>query len=243
MLNSSLTGRTDQEVDWSSDTNTNSRYFQPSGTGLSRIDQAAVKLKNDREMVSKSHIRKKEGIHRKSLYRKEITVNHEVMLPELIESDEEYETESGSEHPNNEDGKQASHTAMHETYVSLKKESQNNFQPTGRNRFCMGNTEADHKKNGYDSYRNIAPKKIIGRNYEEETEEPTTANLHGKRDTERRRPTLPKATVQKDEINHNKGKEQRDIDEVPQKLIRPPGEEVPCMRKMKEEKMIAQDDD
>ena len=60
MLNSSLTGRTDQEVDWPSDTDTNGRYFQPSGTGLSRIDQAAVRLKNDREMVSKSHNRKME---------------------------------------------------------------------------------------------------------------------------------------------------------------------------------------
>ena len=105
-----------------------------------------MKLKNDREMVSKSHIRNMEGIHRKSLYRKEITVNHEVILPELIESDVENESESESEHPYNEDGKQASHTAMHETNVSLEKENQNNFQPSGRNRPCMGNTEADHKK-------------------------------------------------------------------------------------------------
>ena len=72
-----------------------------------------MKLKNDREMVSKSHIRKMGGIHRKSLYRKEIAVNHEVILPELIESDEEYESDSESEHPYNEDGKQANHTAIH----------------------------------------------------------------------------------------------------------------------------------
>ena len=36
MIDSSLTGKTNQEVDWSPDTNTNSKYFQPSGTGLSR---------------------------------------------------------------------------------------------------------------------------------------------------------------------------------------------------------------
>ena len=104
-LNSSITWRTDQGVNWSSDTSINSRYFQPSGTELARIDQATVKLKNDREMGSKSLIRKTEGIHKKNPYRKEVIINHEVILPELIESDEEYEYESETEHPYNEDGK------------------------------------------------------------------------------------------------------------------------------------------
>ena len=32
MIDSSSTGKTNSEVDWSPDTNTNSKYFQPSGT-------------------------------------------------------------------------------------------------------------------------------------------------------------------------------------------------------------------
>ena len=100
-----------------------------------------------------------------------------------------------------------------------KKKTQNNFQPSGRSRPCTGNTEADHKKSGYDCYRNNTSKKIIERNCEEENEEPTTADLHGKRAIERHRTTLPKATVLEDEISHNKGKEERNIDEAPRKFI------------------------
>ena len=43
-LNSSITWRKDQGVNWPSDTSINSRYFQPSGTEPARIDQATVKL-------------------------------------------------------------------------------------------------------------------------------------------------------------------------------------------------------
>ena len=83
MIDSSLTGKTNQEVDWSPDTNTNSKYFQPSGTGLSRTDtssnivqladdtlaltsQAVEKLKSNIEMVSKDHSRNMGGTHKKS---------------------------------------------------------------------------------------------------------------------------------------------------------------------------------
>lgn len=48
VIDSSLTGKINQEVDWSPDTNTNSKDFHPSGTV-----QAAVRLKNNIEMVSK----------------------------------------------------------------------------------------------------------------------------------------------------------------------------------------------
>ena len=121
-------------------------------------------------------------------------------------------------------------------------EDKNNFQPTGRNRPCIGKTEADHRKSGYDSHRNNAPKKSIERDCEEEIEEANTADLHVKRATERHRTTLPKATGLKDENKHNKGKEQRDIGEAPREFIRPPGKEAPCMRKMEEKEMIVQDD-
>ena len=92
-LNSSITWRKDQGVNWPSDTSINSRHFQPSGTEPARIDQATVKLENDRDVQRKNLIRKTDRIHEKNSSRKEVIINHEVILPELIESDEEHETD------------------------------------------------------------------------------------------------------------------------------------------------------
>ena len=70
---------------------------------------------------------------------------------------------------------------MHETHESLEKESYNNFQPSGRNRPYMGDTEAVQKENGYICYHEDTSKKIIERDYGEEIKKPTTANFHGKK--------------------------------------------------------------
>ena len=179
-LSSSITWRKDQGVNWPSGTSINKRHFQPSGTDPARIDQAIVKLENDRDVQRKNLIRKTDRIHEKNSNRKEVIINHEVTLPELIESDEEHESDYESGSPYDEDAKQTSHTTIHEAHLSLKKEDKNNFQPTGRNRPCTERTEADIRKNGYDYYRNSAPKKRIDRDCEEEIEEANTADNHRK---------------------------------------------------------------
>ena len=242
-LNSSITWRKDQGVNWPSGTSINKRHFQPSGTDPARIDQAIVKLENDRDVQRKNLIRKTDRIHEKNSSRKDIIINHEVILPELIESDEEHEADHESGNPYDEDPKRRSQTMIHETHLSLEKEDINNFQPTGRNRPCTEKTEADIRKNGYDHYRNNASKIRIDRDHEEEIEEADTADLHVKITTERHRKTLPKNTDLKDEDKHDKGKEQRDTSIAPREVIRPPGKESSCKRKMEKRETIIRDDD
>ena len=99
---------------------------------------------------------------------------------------------------------------IHETHLHLAKENVNNFQPTGRNRLCTKKAEADVRKNGYNHYPNNAFKTRTDRDHEKETKEAGTADLHVKMTTERERKTLPKNEDLKDEIKHDKGKEQRD---------------------------------
>ena len=127
---------------------------------------------------------------------------------------------------------------IHETHLHLAKENVNNFQPTGRNRLCTEKAEADTRKNGYNHYRNNASKTRIDRDHEEEIEEADTADLHVKITTERHRKTLPKNTGLKDENKHDKGKEQRDMSVAPREVIRPPGKESSCKRKMEKREMI-----
>ena len=82
-----------------------------------------------------------------SPYRKEVAENLRVILPDLVESDEEYDSESETEQSYNEDAKHENHAAVRETYDTLKREKHNIFQPSGRTRSCMGTTKADYVDN------------------------------------------------------------------------------------------------
>ena len=88
-LNSSITWRKDQGVNWPSGTSINKRHFQPSGTDPARIDQAIVKLENDKDVQRRNLIRKPDRIYEKNPSRKNIIRNHEVivmLLPFLVDT-------------------------------------------------------------------------------------------------------------------------------------------------------------
>ena len=166
-----------------------------------------------------------------------------MILPDLVESDEEYDSESETEQSYTEDAKHENHAVMRETYDTLKREKHNIFQPSGRERFCMETIEADYKDNEYDCYHDEASNEIPERNYEEETKETPTVDLHGKRAVESHKTAFPEATVSEDGVSHESETVQRGPDEVTQNIVRPLGKDTSCMRKMKEEKINARNND
>ena len=200
-IGSSPTEITSPKVDWSPNININSKCFHPSGIGLSRANtsnniaqhedamlapprQAVEKVKSNIEVVNKDHRRKTKGNYKTNLYRKEVVENLRMILPDLVESDEESDSESEAEQEYIMDATRDIYDATRDTYDFLEGEKQNDLQPSGRTRSCMGMTKAEYIDNEYIHNYDEAPNKISGKHHEEGTKENCTADLYEKRAVE-----------------------------------------------------------
>ena len=198
--------------------------FQPLGIGLSRAStsnniaqhedamlapprQVVNKVKSNIEVVNKDHMRKTKGNYKTDLYRKELAESLKVILPDLVESDEESDSESEAEQEYIMD---ATNCSTRDTYDFLEGEKQNDFQPSGRTRSCMGMTKAEYIDNEYIHNYDEAPNKISGKHHEEGTKENCTVDLYEKKAVENHRVAFPEPTDSEDEVIPESEIEQED---------------------------------
>ena len=103
--------------------------------------QAVNKVKSNIEVVNKDHMRKTKGNYKTDLYRKELAESLKVILPDLVDSDEETDSESEAEQEYIMDATRDIYDATRDTYDFLEGEKQNDFQPSGKTRSCMGGND------------------------------------------------------------------------------------------------------
>merc|ERR1711873_338194 len=93
---------------------------------------ATVKLGSDKDGQRRNLIRKPDRIYEKNSNRKNIIRSHEVILPEVIESDEEYETDHEKGNPYDEDLKDEIKHDKGKGQRDTRVASQKVFRPPGK---------------------------------------------------------------------------------------------------------------
>ena len=133
-----------------------------------------------------------------------------MILPDLVESDEETDSESEAEQEYIMDATRDIYDATRDTYDFLEGEKQNIFQPSGRTRSCMGMTKAEYIDSEYIHNYDEAPNKISGKHHEEGTKENCTVDLYEKKAVENHRVAFPEPTDSEDEVISESEIEQED---------------------------------
>ena len=112
------------------------------------------------KVFSKGHERETKEDCAMDPYEEKIAESHRVTLPDLVESEEETDSESEIEQ------EYSMGTARYQTCDTdnaLEEEKLNNFQPSGEASSCMEKTEVEYIDNQYIHDNGEAPHKVSGK--------------------------------------------------------------------------------